>query len=625
MSKLYNSFRPNKYYRSKFQEAKYLLASEATDLQLESFEQLRNHIKQTYGDVCVSDAFLVENKSGTLVVRPGEGWCDGLPFLLKSGTDALVNGGTLPLNTTVTDLSATSTDVGGKAITFNSGGTTPALAYSVVIEALEELVKASGSPETGVAIDPFLIGENLSETTEFKGRLIYKIHVVPSADLTNTPTYPLSGSTYHYVNEISVTPTASDLKISSVSLTALSTEGANCSVTFLNTAKKIPYSSPDVDEYIYGQLIDSDGNNFTIIDSSFTGSGETVTFLISREPAVGDDAAKTTVPVTVQNVPFRLVKRDHYVVDSATGISTGKRYLKVATFSYSTPTISNLEDTRAVTEFRDHNHDGTQGEASVIRPTQIISTGSIAGTAISGTTIASSGAITGGSVATTGNITTSVGNIVATSGYISSGSTISASGSISSNTGNFNATGGNVNALAVSPNGVIAGRSITATENIAATGAITGSSVTTTGDITCGAHLSTSSFQANSTGYFADTLTAHDGLYVNPATGDSSGLSFKFYGDSFPAAWGTINSNGTSGRTWNYSGGSHTSGSGIYRINLSNTMANTSYPVIVTVFSSAAIIATVQSVDSDSFDVYIAFAASGTRTDAAFSYVVFRG
>lgn len=427
MSKLYNSFRPNKYYRSKFQEAKYLLASEATDLQLESFGQLRDFIKQQYGDVCVGDGLRVYY-SGTgndLYVRPGEGWVDGIPILLKSGTDTVMNGGVLPTFTTVTDSSASSGDDGGKKISFHVGGTTTADSYGVVIEVTGELIKGSGVPETGAAVDPYLIGETLGEDTQLKERLIYKIHVVPIADLSSSPTFPLAsnGYDYHYVNEISITPGVTELNVSSgPTVYSITDDGANCSITFLNATKKIPYATPDKEAYIFGQLIDSDGNNFTITDISYV--GDNVTFLICREPDIADDVAKTSIPVITQGVPFRLIKRDHYVVDAGTGLPAGSRYLKIATVNPSNIN-GTITDNRTIVEFRNHDHDGTQGESSVLRPTQIVSTGSIAGTAISGTSVTSSGAVTAGSVASTGNITTSVGNITATAGNITAGGAIS--------------------------------------------------------------------------------------------------------------------------------------------------------------------------------------------------------
>jgi hypothetical protein len=426
MSKLYNSFRPNKYYRSKFQEGKYLLAQEASDLQLESFGQLRDYIKQTYGDVCVGNAFKVEGSGVILTVRPGEAWVDGLPFLMKSGTDTLVNGGTLPAGTSVADLSASGSDlVGGKTITLTGGGTTPAETYSVVIEATEELVEGSGAPSTGLAIDPYLIGSSLTEQTEIKSRLIYKIHVVKTSDLTSTPTYPLANNsiTSHFVNEISITPGApnSDLNIitgGGPTTTTIDSDGANCSVTFINISKKIPYSGDDIAEYIFGKLIDSDGNVFTILSSSV--GTNTITLFINREPDIASNIAKATIPVITQGVPFKMVKRDHYVVHASTGLFLGKKYLKVATFGFTTA-VTTVTDNRTIVEYRSHNHDGTKGESSALTPASVTASGAISGTTITGTTI------TGTSVVSSGPVS---GTTITGSGAVS-GSTVTASGAIS--------------------------------------------------------------------------------------------------------------------------------------------------------------------------------------------------
>jgi len=73
-------------------------------------------IRNQLGDVAVGEAWKVERLDNlSFVVRPGEAWYDGLPYFLRSSTDALVSGtelalGIYPTGTTIIDLQTT--DVG---------------------------------------------------------------------------------------------------------------------------------------------------------------------------------------------------------------------------------------------------------------------------------------------------------------------------------------------------------------------------------------------------------------------------------------------------------------------------------------------------------------------------------
>jgi len=338
-----NTFRSLRYYRSKFREGKYLLAAEATDLQLESFEQLREYIKNTYGDICVGPAWKVEKpSSNSIVLRPGEAWLDGVPFILKSGTDPLVVVGIVPTNTDTSqfDLSSTTIDSGGKKLIFP-----PSVAndnYSVVIEAEEELVREAGSSG---AVDPFLEGVNVGEGTEHKLRLIYKVHVIETVDLTSSPTFPLAGIN-NLVNEIIITPSIGSGDIQSATDVTPDINGADRTVVFNNLSFKLPFANDSAD-YVFGKLVDSDGNIFVITSISTSDGGNHVQMRIDREVKVASVDPRANLPVITLGVPFRLIKRDHYVTDS-NSIPQGQRFLRVADFTFTSPNVGTITDTRTV-------------------------------------------------------------------------------------------------------------------------------------------------------------------------------------------------------------------------------------------------------------------------------------
>ena len=216
----FNTFRARRYLRTRFVEGNFLLASEASDLELEILDLLRTSVQSTMGNVAISDAWKVERLSDTTVlVKPGEAWLNGLPFIMRYGKDQKVSGAVLSLGSIPVGVTATDHPDGlGKVITFNDSTTTPTNDYRFVVTALEELV-------TDVD-DPFLKNANLTESTGQKVRLNYQLNIVPVSSQDNSPTpyrdensssggpvtnYPDSGGTAspNYVNYIDVTPTAS--------------------------------------------------------------------------------------------------------------------------------------------------------------------------------------------------------------------------------------------------------------------------------------------------------------------------------------------------------------------------------------------------------------------------------
>lgn len=340
-----NTFRPKRYFRSKFREGKYLLAAEATDLQLESFEPLREIIKKTYGDMAVGTSFLADQISTTLLrIRPGEAWNDGIPFIMKSGTDAKVIEGILESGITFGESSAGTSDAGGKNLDLSSLADG---SYSIVVEATEEIVRPSGAG----AVDTYLEGVNVGEETANKSRTIYKIHVVETSDLTENPTYPLSvaGITNHFVNKIVVTPVgggANDLN-SAIDITP-DVNGADRRVVFDNSAGELPFAN-DAEDFINGLLIDSDGNYLTITSITTSDGGATVQMLLDREVDYNSSNPKADLPVITPNVPYTLVKKDFYVTDTS-GTPLGKHFYRIADFTFTGGAITSLDDLRTVTE-----------------------------------------------------------------------------------------------------------------------------------------------------------------------------------------------------------------------------------------------------------------------------------
>ena len=345
-----NSFRPKRYFRSKFREGKYLLAAEASDLQLEVHDLLREFIKLSYGDIAVQTSWKADQISLTqLRLRPGSAWDGGIPFLMKSGTDPKIIAGSLPTGLTFTESSATTLDAGGKNL--NLSGALADNTYSVVLEGTEEVVRPVG---TG-AVDPYLQGVNVGEETANKARLIYKTHVILSSELTSSPNFPLSPTAKHFVNEISVTPPPGFL-LASVPITQ-DANGADIRITLDNALAKLPFST-DAQDYINGIFVDSDGNEMTITSISTTDAGATVQILLDREIDFNSPLPKAAVPVITTSIPIRLIKRDFYV-SASSGTPLGRHYYRIAEFSSVAGSLTSLTDRRIVSGVNtfgvDHN------------------------------------------------------------------------------------------------------------------------------------------------------------------------------------------------------------------------------------------------------------------------------
>jgi hypothetical protein len=345
MALRFNTFRANRYLRSKFVEGRYLLASEATDIELEILDALRTMVKDTIGDVAVEDAWKVEKLSNNqLLIKPGEAWFKGLPFQMRSGKDQLVSGailttGILPVGVSIDD----DTSGLGKIITFNDMLTTPTNLYRVVISASEELI-------TEVE-DPFLQNANITESTAQKIRLEFKINIVPDALQTESPipyrdengasvsvtNFPSTGSfsSPNLVNQITITPTLGgngEMVLLSVVTGAEKIDGRDLELTITNDislggGNPIPKSPSEQAAFQDGTLIDSNGNSYHI-NQIFLGLTSTQEIIrIDKEPDQPN-------PEIINTKPYTLIKRDVYVSDNVTGTPQGKLFWNIATVNW---------------------------------------------------------------------------------------------------------------------------------------------------------------------------------------------------------------------------------------------------------------------------------------------------
>ena len=395
----YNTFRSQRYLRSRFVEGKFYLASEGTDLELEVIDKTRTMIKTIIGDVAVDDSWLVEKykvtttvtsinvisntlfldttvlslvkggenifKNGvltgivtsvdlggnsvnvtnvggfsvsdiiqietrdSLLVRKGEAWITGIPFIMSSAEDSLVSGTSLNLGTTLAigggpaSMSVKDDPTNeGKIVSFNSGGTTPAGFYRIVISAKEEVVTSND--------DLFLKNANIPEQTSQKTRLVYRINVVPETAISSSPIpYTNSSSDGNLVNSITVTPVSGGEGSEASRVTVTGSEqidGRNIEINIRNTpgSNKLPSGSADQQEFTNGMFIDSVGNKYHI-------NLITAATVINQVTLRLDKAVGQPDPKIINNKPYQLFKRDVFVTDDINGNPQGQLYYSVST------------------------------------------------------------------------------------------------------------------------------------------------------------------------------------------------------------------------------------------------------------------------------------------------------
>lgn len=354
MSLKFNTFRANRYLRSKFVEGKFLLASEATDLELEVLDLLREQARNMLGDVAIGEAWKVEKLSATqLLIKPGEAWFKGLPFSMRGGKDQLVSGATLSIGTVPVGVTVADDATGdGKVLTFgtvgtpNGGDVTLSDTYRMVITAREELI-------TDLQ-DEFLQNANLTESTQQKVRLVFQLNIIPDAiqdespipyrdetsvgtDAGLTPTnFPDTGNDNqpNFVNEIVINPTVGTGDLVSLnSITgAEQIDGRDLELIINNPigANPIPDAPTEQGAFSHGILIDSNGSEYHINFITNDTVGGRVKIVIDKEyqqedPVIDPGGGR----------PYSIFKRDVYVTDDVNGIPTGKIHWPIATLVWS--------------------------------------------------------------------------------------------------------------------------------------------------------------------------------------------------------------------------------------------------------------------------------------------------
>jgi hypothetical protein len=354
MATTINFYRPNRNWRSVFREGRYLLNTEAGELQLEVLQALREHIKTVFGDdVAVTDSFKLEADSvdtGRIIIRPGHAYVDGYPIRMESGQDTLYQLGTVPVQITGADFIRLQTgDASGEGIALQLGGASPLPAgdYSILIELKEDLITANQ--------DPFLRSANLSENTADKHRLIYNIHIVDSSVLNSSPMPYVGSADGNFVDEVVITRSGSNY--SAISYTAVtgseSIDGRNLEVVFNNgngtSTARFPISNIDLLEYRNGVLIDSNGTPFFITNMVVTpGNASRITMTIDLEKTRPLQLNTfQSNPVITDGTSYRLVKRDLYVTSSAS-LPEGRRFFHIADFTWGGSSIAQSD----ITDYR---------------------------------------------------------------------------------------------------------------------------------------------------------------------------------------------------------------------------------------------------------------------------------
>jgi len=352
-----NFFRPKRHYRSVFREGKFLLNTEATEIQLEVLDRLREQVKQAYGsNVSIQDGFLVEADSviGRVIIRPGYSYVDGYPVSMESAEDPQFSLGTAPADFTSADyvkVSKTGADVGGIALQLGGGSPIDAGEYLIILETKEELITA--------AQDPYLRSANLSESTADRHRLIVDVHIIPKYidnDILNGPSLdnspiPYRGSAANnFVDYVEITASGSNYALVSVDpiTGAEAIDGRNLEIQINNgngsTTAAFPVSNADIREYIHGKLIDSNGTEFHISNMFVTpGNPTRITLQLDLEKTRPVQLNTfQTEPELIDSVPYRLVKRDLFVT-SAGQLPEGKRYYPIAEVDWNGTSVDNSD------------------------------------------------------------------------------------------------------------------------------------------------------------------------------------------------------------------------------------------------------------------------------------------
>lgn len=354
MSTPVNFFRSKRHKRTAFREGRFLLNTEGMELQLEVLTAIREQIRSVFGkNSALEQALYVEvdpDNAERIIIRPGDFFLDGYVLAVQAGTDHLVELGTTDAASNITPddfikVSKDSIDRGGVVIDF--GGLTPAGAktYSIVVSVEEQLITA--------AADPFLRSANLNQDTADKHRIIVNINVIDSASLNKSPIPYVGLSGNNLVNEIEVERSGNQYAIVSTAVLSGSEaiDGRNLEVVFNNgnggSTAAFPTSNTDLQEYVQGKLIDSNGVEFHITNM-FVNPANPSQIIMQLDLEKTRPVQLTTyqpTPVIADGLAYKLLKRDLYVTTPA-NLPVGKRYWEVAQVEWDGNAITQIEDLR---------------------------------------------------------------------------------------------------------------------------------------------------------------------------------------------------------------------------------------------------------------------------------------
>lgn len=348
MSLLYNSFRSERYLRTRFQESRYLLAQEASDMELEMIDLIKENLTNGFGATFFNGTALqVTNPSSTsLLLIPGEAWYNGLPYVLKSQGDEEWSIGNTPGGFTLAYTNTSGLQVNFNAASFAAG------TYQLVIGCQEQVVTAPNDLLSTVH-DPFLQNPNLATPTAEKVRLVYSINLVTASNQTSTPV-PYTSQTGAYsaanlTNSIVITPAGGTTDGTVIAQSALSSksevDGASYTVTVYNTTGSFPTANTDLANFTNGTFVDSLGNSFHLV-SVQVNSTPANSILLTLDQEIGQ-----TAPVITNGVPYTLYKQNVYYTTQDTGVPTGFQFLPLANVVWNGTAITSITDLRTNSYF----------------------------------------------------------------------------------------------------------------------------------------------------------------------------------------------------------------------------------------------------------------------------------
>ncbi len=345
MSKRFNSFRPDFYFRTRFREGSYLLASEATEVQLENIQVLRKYMKNTYGDTAFGEGFFLKRTGAAEIeLVSGEGIYDGLPFEID-GLEEVRTPGT-PLGGKIIQGEGAPTRVATAVAHLGPRWDTSGLAdgnqYAVILERKEDLVMASGTESdpstpnyTSRSTDNFLEGLNVDENTAEKLRPIYIAHFVDLGTLaaaTSNALFP------QYVNEVEFFVNKGGNTYTASTAIASGTDGQNLTITITDPigagGNLGSLATTCADQLAFGKFVDTRGNEFIIVSATISGSDITLTLDSPTIPGMTVPQLVTTVPYFDNGATdtFKIKKADYFTTDNS-GNPLGSTYLCVGVFS----------------------------------------------------------------------------------------------------------------------------------------------------------------------------------------------------------------------------------------------------------------------------------------------------